>query len=108
VRRLVRCAAILSVAVVAAACSAETQSSNEPTPQSLDEFQQAATRVLHETGVPGAGMALVRRDAVEWEGGLGYADRDGRTPVTADTHFRVGSISKTFVALRWCSSTKMA
>jgi CubicO group peptidase (beta-lactamase class C family) len=36
---------------------------------------------------------------VEWEGGIGYADRDTQTPVTADTHFRVGSISKTFVAM---------
>ncbi len=27
------------------------------------------------------------------------ADRDQRTPVTADTHFRAGSISKTFVAM---------
>jgi CubicO group peptidase (beta-lactamase class C family) len=96
---LVRGVVILPVVIIAVACSAETQPSNAPTPQSIDEFQQAATRVLHETGVPGAGIALVRQDGVEWEGGLGFADRDRQTPVTADTHFRVGSISKTFVAL---------
>ena len=49
--------------------------------------------------MPGAGIALVRSDAVEWEGGIGHADRERQTPVTADTHFRVGSISKTFVAM---------
>ena len=49
--------------------------------------------------MPGAGIALVRQDGVEWAGGVGYADRDARTPVTADTHFRVGSISKSFVAM---------
>jgi CubicO group peptidase (beta-lactamase class C family) len=41
----------------------------------------------------------VRQSGVEWAGGVGYADRDARTPVTAKTHFRAGSISKTFVAM---------
>jgi CubicO group peptidase (beta-lactamase class C family) len=71
----------------------------DPTPQSIEEFQATAARVLQDAGVPGAGIALVRTDAVEWAGGVGYADRDARTPVTADTHFRVGSISKTFLAM---------
>ena len=55
--------------------------------------------MLDDTGVPGAGIALVRLNGVEWAGGIGMADRDRRTPVTADTHFRAGSISKTFVAM---------
>ncbi len=50
--------------------------------------------VLSDTGVPGAGLALVRMSGVEWAGGVGLADRDRKTPVTADTHFRAGSISK--------------
>lgn len=72
---------------------------DDPTPQTLEEFRLGVERVLRETGVPGAGLALVRADRVEWAGGVGFADRDLRTPVTADTHFRVGSISKTFVAM---------
>ncbi len=79
--------------------SPQQQTPNPPTPQTVEEFKAAATQVLHDTGVPGAGISLVRADGVEWEGGLGYADRDAKTPVTADTHFRVGSISKTFVAM---------
>ena len=71
----------------------------DPTPQTLEEFQKAAEKVLADTGVPGAGIALVRADGIEWAGGIGYADRDAKTPVTADTHFRAGSISKTFVAM---------
>jgi len=72
---------------------------DDPTPQSIEQFHAAVERVLQETGVAGAGIALLRQDRVEWEGGVGLADRAQRTPVTADTHFRVGSISKTFVAL---------
>jgi CubicO group peptidase (beta-lactamase class C family) len=70
-----------------------------PPPASLDEFRAQAAKILDETGVPGAGIALVRADGVEWAGGVGLADRDAGVPVTADTHFRVGSISKTFVAI---------
>jgi CubicO group peptidase (beta-lactamase class C family) len=71
----------------------------DETSRTVDEFKAAAATILRETGVPGAGISIVRADGVEWEGGLGYADRDARTPVTPDTHFHVGSISKTFVAL---------
>lgn len=71
----------------------------DPLPQSVDELLATGRRVLEETGVPGAGLALIRSDGVEWEGGIGFADRSARTPVTADTRFRVGSISKSFVAL---------
>jgi CubicO group peptidase (beta-lactamase class C family) len=70
-----------------------------PTPQSLAEFRAAAEQVLKETGVPGAGIALVRTAGVEWAGGVGVADRERQVAVTGDTHFRAGSISKTFVAL---------
>src|SRR5688500_1616615 len=76
-----------------------SQSQQDPHPKTVDEFKAAVQAVLDDTGVPGAGIALVRLDGVEWAGGVGYADRDARTPVTADTHFRAGSISKTFVAI---------
>jgi CubicO group peptidase (beta-lactamase class C family) len=75
------------------------ETTTDPTPATLEAFQAAASRVLTDTGVPGAGLALVRADGVEWAGGVGFADRDQRTAVTADTHFRVGSISKTFIAM---------
>jgi CubicO group peptidase (beta-lactamase class C family) len=81
------------------ACAEVPPPPDDPTPATLAEFKAAVSRVLDETGLPGAGVALVRADGIEWVGGVGWADRDARTPVDADTHFRVGSISKTFVAL---------
>lgn len=89
---------MLAAALLAVAPAAQVDE-RDPTPQSLDEFRAAAQRVLDETGVPGAGLALVRPDGIEWAGGVGWADRDARVPVDASTHFRAGSISKTFVAL---------
>lgn len=90
---------IIGVCGAACASTAQGQGAIDPTPATLDEFKAAAARVLDETGVPGAGLALVGVNGTEWAGGIGWADRDARVPVTADTHFRAGSISKSFVAL---------
>lgn len=91
----------LSLAVLAAClgCASAPPRPDDPTPTTLEAFKAAAQRVLDEARLPGAGIALVRADGIEWAGGLGWADRDARRPVDADTHFRAGSISKTFVAL---------
>ena len=90
---------IVALALVASACSnANPQPNTDPHPKTVDEFTAAVQTVLDDTGIPGAGIALVRLNGVEWAGGVGFADRDARTPVTADTHFRAGSISKTFIA----------
>ena len=75
------------------------QEPGDPWPTTVDQFRSAVQKVLVDTGVPGAGLALVRQAGVEWAGGVGLADRDRRTPVTGDTHFRAGSISKTFIAM---------
>jgi CubicO group peptidase (beta-lactamase class C family) len=92
-----RTIAAMLVAGMVLSVSAQ-QPDTDPFPKSVDEFRSAVQAVLSETGVPGAGIALVRMSGVEWAGGVGFADRDQQTPVTADTHFRAGSISKSFIA----------
>jgi CubicO group peptidase (beta-lactamase class C family) len=90
---------ITATAIVAVACvTLGAQAPDDPWPKTIEEFKSAVQRVLSDTGVPGAGLALVRTAGIEWAGGVGLADRDNHTPVTADTHFRAGSISKTFIA----------
>jgi CubicO group peptidase (beta-lactamase class C family) len=68
-------------------------------PKSIPELQAAIEAVLKETRTPGAAIAIVSRDKTEWLAGLGKADVAANQPVTADTLFRVGSVSKSFVAL---------
>jgi CubicO group peptidase (beta-lactamase class C family) len=97
-----RVAFVLAVSLAALSSVHEqttAASADDPVPQTLDEFQREAANVLRDTGVPGAGLALVRQSGIEWAGGVGYAERDRQIPVTADTVFRVGSISKTLIAL---------
>jgi CubicO group peptidase (beta-lactamase class C family) len=94
---------ICFAAILIAACGARPAgqapaAATDPWPKTVADFRTAVQTVLSETGVPGAGLALVRLNGVEWAGGVGLADRENNLPVTADTHFRVGSISKSFVA----------
>jgi CubicO group peptidase (beta-lactamase class C family) len=94
-------AAFLLVSVPVAACGRPPVQAPgpPPAPATLAAFKAAAEVIVNETGVPGAGIALVRPGGIEWAGGIGVADRTRGTPITAETHFRVGSISKTFVAI---------
>ncbi|MDO9363817.1 MAG: serine hydrolase domain-containing protein, partial [Sphingopyxis sp.] len=44
--------------------------------------------------VPSIAVALVDRDGLIWSKAWGFADADRRQPVTADTVYRAGSVSK--------------
>jgi len=82
------------------ASSAPAQQKSEPAhPKTLEELQKAVKDVLDKEHVPGAGVALVANGELLWCGGIGVADVDAKREVACDTEFRVGSISKTFVAL---------
>lgn len=65
----------------------------------LDELRARIAAIMEREQIAGAGIALVERDRVLWAGGVGLADRERGIPVTADTLFRVGSITKTFLVL---------
>jgi CubicO group peptidase (beta-lactamase class C family) len=68
-------------------------------PKSIPELQRAIETVLKETKTPGAAIAIVSRDKAEWVAGIGKADVAANKPVTAETLFRIGSVSKAFAAL---------
>ncbi|MFN7996439.1 MAG: serine hydrolase [Bryobacteraceae bacterium] len=46
--------------------------------------------------LPAISIALVDGDEIVWARGFGYAGPDAKTPATADTIYRVGSVSKLF------------
>ncbi len=50
---------------------------------------------LQANGVPGAAIAVIRSGEVVWTSGFGFANLASRTPVTSETVFNVGSLSKT-------------
>jgi CubicO group peptidase (beta-lactamase class C family) len=90
---------LFAVLGFAAAWGAAQQKDDLPHPKTVEELKKAMKDVLDKEHVPGAGVALIANGEVLWCGGIGKADLAANRDVTCDTEFRVGSISKTFVAL---------
>jgi CubicO group peptidase (beta-lactamase class C family) len=74
-------------------------SDNQVVPHSIPQLQSAIEYVLRDTKTPGAAIAIVSREKTEWLVGLGKADVAANRPVTTNTLFRLGSISKSFAAV---------
>jgi CubicO group peptidase (beta-lactamase class C family) len=64
----------------------------------LKELQQEIESIISEHNVPGTAIALVTRDEQIWIDGIGYSNVEAGTAVTANTIFRWGSVSKSFVS----------
>lgn len=88
------CACLLS-----AGCGAPPKKAEAAAPKTIEDLQKNIQAILTRENVPAAGVALVAKDHVIWAGGVGKADISVDRNATADTMFRVGSISKSFVAL---------
>ena len=59
----------------------------------LDAFIR---REMKDKELPGLSIALVDGSDIVWQKGYGFSDPKAKTPITADTVFRVGSVSKLF------------
>lgn len=62
------------------------------------DFDHEFGRILEEAGVPGGSYAIVRNGRIVHAAGYGVRANGNDLPVTADTVFRVASVSKTFAA----------
>ncbi|UCG31326.1 MAG: beta-lactamase family protein [candidate division WOR-3 bacterium] len=67
--------------------------------QSFDQLRIKLENCLRENNIPGTAVAVVTADSVLFTGGFGYANINMKTPVTVNTHFFLGSITKSFIAL---------
>ena len=65
----------------------------------FDKYRQSIPKAMAEDKVPGLSLALVDHDGILWAAGFGYTDYNRKTPVTTDTLFSIGSISKTITAI---------
>jgi CubicO group peptidase (beta-lactamase class C family) len=79
--------------ILAAAASAES-----PAPSVQNQLQARARRLVTEGRTDGLSIAMIRCGQIKFLP-LGIADRRTRRPVTADTVFEIGSVSKSLTAL---------
>jgi CubicO group peptidase (beta-lactamase class C family) len=78
----------------------ETIQTNNPTSmQAIQVLDARLDSILERNSIPGAAVAIVSRDSIVWIGCYGYADLESREPVTENTHFRIGSCTKSFTGL---------
>lgn len=68
-------------------------------PKTLAELKMAIQKTLSITETPGAGVVIVSGDETILAEGFGKADLEKNLAVTDSTMFRLGSVSKMFVAL---------
>ena len=61
----------------------------------FDKYRQYCPKVMAKDKIPGLSIALVDREGILWTAGFGRTGDWGQ-PVTTDTLFSIGSISKTF------------
>lgn len=67
-------------------------------PSPFAAAEQAITAEMQKVGVPGAAVAVVVGDVVVWSHGFGVANVETGAPVTPDTLFQIGSVTKSFTA----------
>jgi CubicO group peptidase (beta-lactamase class C family) len=67
----------------------------------IDDLDLKATvaQVLDRWPSAGLAVAVIRDGALAWFHGHGFADIAAKTPITEDTVFRIGSITKIFTAI---------
>jgi len=96
--RLATCLSIAALLLLTPLSGAQ-QKEELPHPKTLPDLQKAMKDIVDKAHLPGAGVALISNGELLWCGGLGKADIASGRDITCDTEFRVGSISKSFVAL---------
>jgi CubicO group peptidase (beta-lactamase class C family) len=77
----------------------QSRAESSVAPKTHQELLVAVGKVLAENHIPGGAIAIVQRGTEPWIAGIGKADLASSRDVTADTQFRVASISKAFTSL---------
>ena len=85
--------------VVLAGLMLGTLAAQAKTPASLDELDQLLAASFKEGNVPGATVAVIENGQVVMTKNYGVSDLTSRAPVTDETVFRAGSISKSFTSI---------
>lgn len=66
---------------------------------SMQELDTMIADLVESENVPGLAVAIVVDGNVAWSGGYGFVNIAAQTPVTPDTPFLVGSVSKVYTAI---------
>ncbi|KEQ28431.1 hypothetical protein N180_02015 [Pedobacter antarcticus 4BY] len=66
---------------------------------SIKDLTDSIAILVRKNNIPGLMLGITTKDSVLYSGGFGYADIKIKRPVTNRTRFRLGSITKSFMAI---------
>jgi CubicO group peptidase (beta-lactamase class C family) len=87
-----------SAATLAALSPAAAADLTPPTSAEQEAIREMALRFLDELGIKGLSVAYGRNGQIAFAQGYGFADAEGKEPVTPDHRFRIASVSKPITA----------
>ncbi|MEQ1753637.1 MAG: serine hydrolase domain-containing protein [Micropepsaceae bacterium] len=92
--------AIALLCIVTFSAHAADAAKDKPKPAAtLEELDKRLVKLFVDSRIPGASVTIIENNQIAFTKGYGYADLKTKTPVTPDTVFRAGSISKSFTSI---------
>src|SRR5580698_8435753 len=82
--------------LLAALCNAQNQ---KLSPEKRALIEDAVSKFMASTHVPGVSVAVVENGEYEWSAGFGFADLENNVPATEHTLIRLASVSKSLTAV---------
>lgn len=65
----------------------------------VQQSEKIIVQLMNEKQIPGLSISIASKDKFIWMQSYGFADLENKTPITIDSKFRIGSISKTLTAI---------
>ena len=87
---------LLLASLTAVGCASGEATRLSPDKQA--QIESAVSKFMATSNAPGVSVAVVQDGEFVWSGGFGMADLENSVPATADTLYRLGSISKPITA----------
>ncbi|MBL9098034.1 MAG: beta-lactamase family protein [Alphaproteobacteria bacterium] len=91
-------AAMAAIFLFASFAHAEEEKRPEPA-KSLEELDRRLADEFKKSGIPGVSVTVIENNKIVLTKGYGVSDIETKAPVTPDTVFRAGSISKSWTAI---------
>jgi CubicO group peptidase (beta-lactamase class C family) len=104
--RIGRRGLLLSLSALAGPRLALSQSARPRAGRALDRVDEIFAAQHAKDGVASIVAGVVSGPDLIWSKGYGYSDIEARTPATADTIYRIGSITKQFTATAFLQLVK--
>lgn len=77
-------------------CLPPAYTQEKATATAIEKLRAAVRYEVEQKELPAFSISLIDRDQVVWADGFGFQDAEKKIPATAETVYRVGSVSKLF------------